>query len=164
MRGPLSRRSGAQRCRGKRDIRNRGEEKVVQDRHEGRRSRRDRGAAAIEFALVLPLLLLAIAGIIDFGRAFFTQISLTNAAREAVRAAVVSSPSTTDIQNRAQAASPGLTVTTSASLCTAPGTNASVTVSSQFSWILIGPATSLVGSAITLPPTLSSTAVMKCGG
>ena len=44
-----------------------------------------RGAAAVEFALVLPLLLLLLGGIIDFGFAFNTQISLTHAAREGVR-------------------------------------------------------------------------------
>ena len=48
-------------------------------------SRSDRGAAAVEFALVLPLLLLLLGGIIDFGFAFNTQISLTHAAREGVR-------------------------------------------------------------------------------
>ena len=45
----------------------------------------NRGAAAVEFALVLPLLLLLLGGIIDFGFAFNTQISLTHAAREGVR-------------------------------------------------------------------------------
>ena len=47
--------------------------------------RDDRGAAAVEFALVLPILLLLLGGIIDFGFAFNTQISLTHAAREGVR-------------------------------------------------------------------------------
>jgi hypothetical protein len=36
----------------------------------------------IEFALVLPILLLLIFGAIDFGRMFFIKIALTNAARE----------------------------------------------------------------------------------
>ena len=45
----------------------------------------ERGAAAVEFALVLPLLLLLLGGIIDFGFALNTQISLTHAAREGVR-------------------------------------------------------------------------------
>ena len=42
-----------------------------------RRTKRvERGAAAVEMALVLPVLLLLIGGIVDFGRAFFTQIML----------------------------------------------------------------------------------------
>lgn len=44
------------------------------------------GAAAVEFALILPLLVLLLLGLIDFGRLFFTQISLTSSSREAVRA------------------------------------------------------------------------------
>lgn len=48
-----------------------------------------RGAAAVEFALVVPFLLLIIIGIIQFGFAFTAQISLTQAAREAARTLVV---------------------------------------------------------------------------
>ncbi len=48
---------------------------------------RDRGSAAVEFALVLPLLLLIVFGIIDLGRALNAQITLTEAAREGVRLA-----------------------------------------------------------------------------
>ena len=44
---------------------------------------RSRGQALIEFALMLPLLLLLIVGAIEFGRLFFTKIVVTNAAREA---------------------------------------------------------------------------------
>lgn len=38
--------------------------------------------ALLEFALIVPLLLLLIMGVLDFGRAFFIKITLTNAARE----------------------------------------------------------------------------------
>jgi Flp pilus assembly protein TadG len=49
----------------------------------------DRGSAAVELALVLPLLLLMLFGIIDFGRMLNTQITLTEAAREGARAAAL---------------------------------------------------------------------------
>ena len=52
-------------------------------------SRRQDGAAAVEFALLLPLLVLLLFGFIQFGTAFNTRIQATNAAREAARAAVV---------------------------------------------------------------------------
>jgi Flp pilus assembly protein TadG len=45
----------------------------------------DSGAAAVEFALLVPLLMLILLGIIDFGRAFNIQQTLTQAAREGVR-------------------------------------------------------------------------------
>lgn len=51
--------------------------------------RLERGAAAIEMALVLPVLILVLGGIIDFGRLFYTQIMLTNAAREGARAGII---------------------------------------------------------------------------
>lgn len=44
-----------------------------------------RGAAAIEFVLVLPLLILLVFGILEFGRAYNAKVTLTHAAREAVR-------------------------------------------------------------------------------
>lgn len=47
------------------------------------------GQSLVEFALILPVLLLLIIGIIEFGWILNGQITLTNAAREGVRAAVV---------------------------------------------------------------------------
>jgi Flp pilus assembly pilin Flp len=53
-------------------------------------ARRDQeGAAAVEFALLLPLLVLLLFGMIEFGFAFNARIQATNAAREAARRAVV---------------------------------------------------------------------------
>ena len=49
------------------------------------RSGSEEGAAAVEFALVVPLLLTLLFGIIEFGFAFNAQIVVTNAAREAAR-------------------------------------------------------------------------------
>lgn len=46
---------------------------------------RERGAAAVEFALVLPILLAVVFGIVEFSWTFNQQISLTNAARESAR-------------------------------------------------------------------------------
>ena len=67
------------------------------NRHGGRARRRpaDRGAAAVEMALVLPLLLFLVFGIVDFGRMLNAQIVLTEAAREGARAeALHQSPGT----------------------------------------------------------------------
>jgi Flp pilus assembly protein TadG len=52
-------------------------------------SSREHGAAAVEFALLLPLLVMLLFGFIQFGVAFNTRIQATNAAREAARLAVV---------------------------------------------------------------------------
>ena len=45
----------------------------------------ERGAAAVEFAFVLPVLLLLVLGLIEFSLLFNAQISVTNAAREGAR-------------------------------------------------------------------------------
>ncbi|HET7516300.1 MAG TPA: TadE/TadG family type IV pilus assembly protein, partial [Actinomycetes bacterium] len=47
------------------------------------------GAAAVEFAFLLPLLVLLLFGFIQFGIALNTRIQATNAAREAARTAVI---------------------------------------------------------------------------
>jgi Flp pilus assembly protein TadG len=49
------------------------------------RRARDDGAAVVELALVLPVLLLLISGIIDFGRIYWEQSTVSGAAREGVR-------------------------------------------------------------------------------
>jgi Flp pilus assembly protein TadG len=49
------------------------------------RSGRERGAAAVEFALVLPLLVVLLMGIIDFGLYFYNDLAVSHAARDAAR-------------------------------------------------------------------------------
>jgi Flp pilus assembly protein TadG len=48
-------------------------------------AREEHGAAAVEFALVLPLLLVLLLGIIDFGLYFYNDLQLTHVARDAAR-------------------------------------------------------------------------------
>ncbi len=50
----------------------------------------------VEFALILPILLLLLCGIIDFGWMYYSQITLNNAAREGARYAVIHYDPTTD--------------------------------------------------------------------
>jgi Flp pilus assembly protein TadG len=49
----------------------------------------ERGAVAVEFALLLPLLVTLLMGIIQMGLAFNEKLTLTHAAREGARAAIV---------------------------------------------------------------------------
>lgn len=50
--------------------------------------KREHGASLIEAALVLPFLLLVLAGVADLGRAFHTYITVINASREGARVGV----------------------------------------------------------------------------
>ncbi len=45
----------------------------------------ERGAVAVEFALLAPVLIMLLLGIMEFGRAYNVQITLSSAAREGVR-------------------------------------------------------------------------------
>jgi Flp pilus assembly protein TadG len=49
------------------------------------KERSERGAAAVEFALVMPLLFLLVFGIIEFGFIFNKELSVTHSAREGAR-------------------------------------------------------------------------------
>lgn len=59
-----------------------------------------RGQSVVEFALVLPVLMLLMLIAVDFGRLFFTTIQLTNAAREGVSYAATNPTDTATIQAR----------------------------------------------------------------
>ncbi|WP_314036194.1 pilus assembly protein [Dietzia sp. CH92] len=67
---------------------------------------RDRGAAAVEFALVLPILLLLVIGILEFGRAYHVQTTLSNAARDGVRVMALQDSASAAIQAAKTSAEP----------------------------------------------------------
>jgi len=62
-----------------------------------------RGAAAVELAVVLPLLLTLVFGIIEFGWVFMVRETLTNSSREGARVAVLQGSTEQDIRDRVAA-------------------------------------------------------------
>jgi Flp pilus assembly protein TadG len=132
------------------------------------RKRSDRGTAAVEFALIVPVLLLIVFGIIDFGRAMNAQISLTGAAREGVRLAALGYDAA-QVQARVTAAAPSLsgvtaTVVESCPPGAGPAADAQVDVSYQFRFITpIGAIASFIGgSSLGAPIVLTAQGVMPC--
>lgn len=66
-----------------------------------RTAKRDRrGAAVVEFAIVAPVFILLVFGMIEFGRAVMVQQVLVNASREAARQAVLDGTTVGDIESR----------------------------------------------------------------
>jgi Flp pilus assembly protein TadG len=132
------------------------------------RKARDRGSVAVEFALVLPVLLLIVFGIVDFGRALNAQISLTGAAREGARLAALGYTNA-QVQSRVAAAAPSLSGITTrvAASCpdgAGPAADAQVDVSYTFRFITpIGAVASLIGgSGLGSPIVLTAQGVMPC--
>lgn len=58
------------------------------------------GAAVVEFAVILPLLLLLLFGIIEFGFLLYNKAMVTNASREGARAGIVINPRLSEAQIR----------------------------------------------------------------
>jgi hypothetical protein len=67
----------------------------------GKKQAQQRGAAVVEFALILPILLVLLVGGIDASLAFYDKAVITNASREGARAGIVArNPLLTDAQIR----------------------------------------------------------------
>ena len=135
------------------------------------RRQRERGASAVEFALVLPFLLLLIGGIVDFGRFFYTQNIVVNAAREGARMLALGYPVTAasppSAEDRIEQAMFGLDTSSGAYTPTyvaCPATpsatdTAQVTiVYNNFEFIFLEP----ISGLLTVQP--NGSARMRCGG
>ena len=126
------------------------------------------GTSVVEMAFVLPLLLLLVFAIGDFGIAYTRWNSLTNAVREGARVGVVfrapcnAGAVTTEIQNTVSsfAASAGLDgpsiVTTVANVCAGTGTPLTITATAPYNYIAMA---ALAGLAPSI--NLSARTVMR---
>jgi Flp pilus assembly protein TadG len=98
------------------------------DRPIARRDRRRRrGQSLVEFAVVLPVFLLILAGVLDFGLGLYSQMTIINAAREGARLGVVEPGNVSAIHDRVLGMSAGLdasslTITTTCLRPTSPST------------------------------------------
>ena len=135
--------------------------------------RSERGAELIEMAIVLPILLLLIMGLADFGFLFQRYVVLTNAAAEGARVGSLPGYTSGDVTARVQqyATNGGIdgAVTTNTVAVALPGGGGAgswpgtqVTVMHVYSYQFVGPIAALFGSGG--PPgtvTLTSRATMR---
>jgi len=73
--------------------------------------RRQRGQGLVEFAIVLPVIVLVVLGLLDLGRAIYTYNTLAQAARQAARTAIVNQ-TTSAVQDQAIASGATLGLST----------------------------------------------------
>jgi Flp pilus assembly protein TadG len=64
---------------------------------------KSRGQTMVELALVLPIMILVVLGLVEFGRALFIYTVISNAAREGVRAGLVDPRNTAWVEDRIRA-------------------------------------------------------------
>jgi hypothetical protein len=123
--------------------------------------RGERGQSLVEFAMVVPLLLLLVFGVIDFGRLLMNQVTLTNAVREGARLASVGGTSG-EVTSRVQTTAPGLSPSVSYSPAV-PGQNLTVSATATVNFITpVGKFISMLGGGSAKNSfTLSSSSNMR---
>jgi Flp pilus assembly protein TadG len=127
-------------------------------------ARNDRGAAAVEFALVLPLLVMLFAGIAELGRIYYLQAMLSGAAREGALVMALQNNTATAVSAAKTAA--GSVALSDTQILVTPATGAcrSTTTPVQAS-VTITFATPLVSAVFGTPPVkVHGYGVMQCGG
>jgi len=123
--------------------------------------RDNRGAAAIEMALVLPILVVLVLGIMEFGILMFSQQVIVNASREGARQGIVLAtprPTEGDVQN-VVANYNGLAVVTVEGAGGATGTNLTVSVNYPYQFIALN--NFVPGLPDPFPLTASATMVLE---
>ena len=151
-----------------------------------RRLKSQRGAELIEFALIFPLLLLVLLGIVDFGFLFQRYEVLTNATREGARLAALPNYTDDDVKRRVcqflltggvpttgcgTAAAPAATPTNPAVTITSPAivvgggkpnlTGRRVQLAYNHNFMFIGGIIGLMGGSWNNAKTITTFAVMR---
>ena len=132
-------------------------------RHPRRAYRSDRGSAAVELALVVPVVLLIGFGLVDVGRVLNAQIKLTEAAREGARAASNGQSASTRVAAVTQGMSGVTTNTVNCSTYAAPGTEATVTTTHTITFVSpLSTLAGMFGGSASGTATLTGRGVMPC--
>jgi Flp pilus assembly protein TadG len=139
------------------------------------RLRGERGTALLETAITLPIVLVVVVGIFEFGRAFQTWQVLTNAAREGARLSVMPNETPGTVETRVRSymssgqlsgqAGASVSVNRNATIAVAGGTTSAsqVTITYPFTFMVLQPVMRLIqpGTNTGAPLTMTASAVMR---
>jgi len=138
-----------------------------------KRMRSEKGAALIEAAITVPVILLICVGIFEFGRAYQTMQVLTNAAREGARMAVITASTDAAVTARVRSymqagslpnhATAAVTVVRNVSM-TGADTGSSIVIDYPFQFMVLNPVVRLIAPSDTktgAPITMKSSALMR---
>lgn len=135
-----------------------------------KKAKSERGQAMVEFALVLPIFLLVVFAIVDFGMGFHAWITVSNSSREGARIGVVgANAATVEARVRDTASSlkddANLAVTVTNAVDQGGDPGESVKVDVDYNYQLITPLSSIMGivSGGSIGPTIhfKSTSEMR---
>ncbi|WP_066314429.1 TadE/TadG family type IV pilus assembly protein [Bacillus sp. FJAT-29814] len=119
----------------------------------------EKGQSMVEFALILPLLILMLFGIIDFGRIFHAYLTIDHAGREAARAASIGKDDTfikqKAVDNGVSISLKGTNVAISPTGTKKSGDNVTITITYPINFL-----TPVIGNVVG-PITLKDTTVMR---
>lgn len=129
-----------------------------------KQAKKQKGQSLVEMAIMLPIMLILLAGLIDFGLAFFSFIALRDAAAEGATYGAIDPTNTNGIIDRVRTSSTepvdltdttnvAVTVTTDGSPCAGEA----LTVTVVYTYPIITPFVGTVVGGQTIPVTASVT-------
>lgn len=101
--------------------------------------KKQKGQSLVELAIMLPILLIILLGIVDFGRVFYAYVTITNASREGARYGSLYPLSTDEIRSRVQQETAGtMTISNDDITVTSDAETITVAVQVNFQTLFFG--------------------------
>lgn len=137
------------------------------------KKRKERGAALIESAITIPIILLISVAVFEFGRAYQTWQVLTNAAREGARVSIIAGKTDAQVRDAVQrymdigglpnAYSNSVTITLERNIDLGSNNASRITVAYPYNFMVLNGVIRLVtpGSSTGEPITMSAATVMR---
>jgi Flp pilus assembly protein TadG len=130
--------------------------------------KKEKGQSLVEFALILPILLIILIGVVDLGRMYYAYIIITDAAAEGATYAAINPNDISEIENRARAACGDIaagvqSVQVTCPTCPSAESGDTVTVSISYDYVVLTPFMDVLFEEGAVPIQSQSTEVILSG-